>query len=228
MGKKVLIVEDEFRIREVVSDYFIQDGWEVHEAENGSDALSWFDSLYPDLVILDIMMPRIDGFEVCRQIRSRSGVPIILLTAKSGDHDKILGFELGADDYVTKPFSPKVLIARANSLMKRVTENYKPQGHMLTFGSAVLNTLARRLEVGETEVELTPKEYELLLLLITNKNIVVPRDTIINRVWGVEFDGDTRVVDTHIKKLRAKLGFESRFIRTVIGTGYKFEQEDEQ
>lgn len=228
MGKKVLIVEDEFRIREVVSDYFIQDGWEVHEAENGSDALSWFDSLYPDLVILDIMMPRIDGFEVCRQIRSRSGVPIILLTAKSGDHDKILGFELGADDYVTKPFSPKVLIARANSLMKRVTENYKPQGHMLTFGSAVLNTLARRLEVGETEVELTPKEYELLLLLMTNKNIVVPRDTIINRVWGVEFDGDTRVVDTHIKKLRAKLGFESRFIRTVIGTGYKFEQEHEQ
>ncbi|MFD1177882.1 response regulator transcription factor [Paenibacillus puldeungensis] len=228
MGKKVLIVEDEFRIREVVSDYFIQDGWEVHEAENGSDALNWFDSLYPDLVILDIMMPRIDGFEVCRQIRSRSGVPIILLTAKSGDHDKILGFELGADDYVTKPFSPKVLIARANSLMKRVTENYKPQGHMLTFGSAVLNTLARRLEVGETEVELTPKEYELLLLLITNKNIVVPRDTIINRVWGVEFEGDTRVVDTHIKKLRAKLGFESRFIRTVIGTGYKFEQEDEQ
>ncbi|MNN38965.1 Transcriptional regulatory protein SrrA [compost metagenome] len=168
-----------------------------------------------------------DGFEVCRQIRSRSGVPIILLTAKSGDQDKIYGFELGADDYVTKPFSPKVLIARANSLMKRVTENYQPQGHMLAFGSAVLNTLARRLEVDGTEVELTPKEYEILLLLMNNKNIVFPREAIISRVWGFEFDGDNRVVDSHIKKLRFKLGYESRFIRTVIGTGYKFQEEAE-
>ncbi|MBE9917056.1 response regulator transcription factor [Paenibacillus donghaensis] len=225
MRKKVLIVEDEIRIREIIKDYFIQDGWQVYEIDNGIEALSWFEVLNFDLIILDIMIPHMDGFEVCRQIRSQSGVPIILLTAKSGDHDKIFGFELGADEYVTKPFSPKVLIARANSLMKRVTENYKPQGHMLTFGSAVLNTLARRLEVNETEVELAPKEYELLLLLISNKNIVISRETIINRVWGFEFEGDTRVVDSHIKKLRAKLGHESRFIRTVIGTGYKFEQD---
>lgn len=227
MGNKVLIVEDEIRIREVISDYFTQDGWEVYEIDNGIDALSWFDSWHPNLIILDIMMPRMDGFEVCRQIRSRSGVPIILLTAKSGDQDKIYGFELGADDYVTKPFSPKVLIARANSLMKRVTENYQPQGHMLAFGSAVLNTLARRLEVDGTEVELTPKEYEILLLLMNNKNIVFPREAIISRVWGFEFDGDNRVVDSHIKKLRFKLGYESRFIRTVIGTGYKFQEEAE-
>ncbi|MNO31544.1 Transcriptional regulatory protein SrrA [compost metagenome] len=227
MGNKVLIVEDEIRIREVISDYFTQDGWEVYEIDNGIDALSWFDSWHPNLIILDIMMPRMDGFEVCRQIRSRSGVPIILLTAKSGDQDKIYGFELGADDYVTKPFSPKVLIARANSLMKRVTENYQPQGHMLAFGSAVLNTLARRLEVDGTEVELTPKEYEILLLLMNNKNIVFPREAIISRVWGLEFDGDNRVVDSHIKKLRFKLGYESRFIRTVIGTGYKFQEEAE-
>ncbi|MNZ60534.1 Transcriptional regulatory protein SrrA [compost metagenome] len=227
MGNKVLIVEDEIRIREVISDYFTQDGWEVYEIDNGIDALSWFDSWHPNLIILDIMMPRMDGFEVCRQIRSRSGVPIILLTAKSGDQDKIYGFELGADDYVTKPFSPKVLIARANSLMKRVTENYQPQGHMLAFGSAVLNTLARRLEVDGTEVELTPKEYEILLLMMNNKNIVFPREAIISRVWGLEFDGDNRVVDSHIKKLRFKLGYESRFIRTVIGTGYKFQEEAE-
>ncbi|MNW40347.1 Transcriptional regulatory protein SrrA [compost metagenome] len=227
MGNKVLIVEDEIRIREVISDYFTQDGWEVYEIDNGIDALSWFDSWHPNLIILDIMMPRMDGFEVCRQIRSRSGVPIILLTAKSGDQDKIYGFELGADDYVTKPFSPKVLIARANSLMKRVTENYQPQGHMLAFGSAVLNTLARRLEVDGTEVELTPKEYEILLLMMNNKNIVFPREAIISRVWGLEFDGDNRVVDSHIKKLRSKLGYESHFIRTVIGTGYKFQEEAE-
>ena len=223
MARKVLLIEDEARIREVVADYFEQDGWEVHEADNGLDALEWLDTLQPELVILDIMMPRMDGFEVCRQVRTRSGVPIILLTAKSADQDKVLGFELGADDYVTKPFSPKVLIARANSLMKRVTENYQPQGHMVTFGSAVLNTLAHRLEVDGTQIELTPKEYDLLLLLIQNKNIVISRDSILNRVWGLEFEGDTRVVDSHIKKLRAKLGYESRHIRTVIGTGYRFE-----
>ncbi|WP_019912571.1 response regulator transcription factor [Paenibacillus sp. HW567] len=225
MPKKVLIVEDETRIREIISDYFIQDGWEVIEAENGMDALDDFETLYPDLLILDVMMPKMDGFEVCRKVRSRSGVPIIILTAKSADHDKVYGFELGADDYVTKPFSPKVLIARANSLMKRVIENYKPQGHMLEFGSAVLNTLAHKLEVDGREVELTPKEYELLLLLISNENVVISREAIINRVWGMDFDGDHRVVDSHIKKLRAKLGYESSFIRTVIGAGYKFHQE---
>lgn len=223
MKRKVLLIEDEVRIREVISDYFEQDDWEVYEADNGQDALHWFDSLHPDLIILDIMMPQMDGFEVCKQIRSCSGVPIILLTARSGDNDKVMGFELGADDYVTKPFSPKVLIARANSLMKRVTENYQPEGHMVVFGSALLNIFAHRLEVDKTQVELTPKEYDLLLLLIHNKNRVISRDTILNRVWGLEFEGDTRVVDSHIKKLRAKLGYESRYIRTVVGTGYKFE-----
>lgn len=225
MSKKVLIVEDETRIREIISDYFIQDGWEVIEAENGKDALDDFDSFYPDLIILDVMMPKMNGFEVCRKVRSRSGVPIIILTAKSADHDKVHGFELGADDYVTKPFSPKVLIARANSLMKRATENYKPQGHMMKFGSAMLNTLARKLEVDGREVELAPKEYELLLLLMNNENVVISREVIINRVWGIDFDGDYRVVDSHIKKLRAKLGYESSYIRTVIGAGYKFHQE---
>ncbi|MEO3946686.1 response regulator transcription factor [Gorillibacterium sp. CAU 1737] len=222
MAKRVLIVEDEIRIREVLSDYFLQDGWDVSEAENGQDALRWIESCYPDLILLDVMMPEMDGFEVCREVRKRSGVPIILLTAKSAEQDKLLGYELGADDYVTKPFSPKVLVAKANSLMKRVTENYLPDGHLLRFGRAVLNTLSHRLEVGEREVELSPKEYELLAFLIQNKERVVTREAIIARVWGMEFDGDNRVVDSHIKKLRAKLGYDSHHIRTVVGTGYQF------
>jgi DNA-binding response OmpR family regulator len=227
MKKKLLLVEDEIRIREVIADYFLQNGWEVTEADNGRDALLWFDTVTPDLLILDIMMPYMNGFEVCRQIRSRSAVPIILLTAKSADEDKLHGFELGADDYVTKPFSPKVLVARANALMKRVEgtqapDNASPQ---ITFGSAALYPSARRLTVDEHEVELAPKEYDLLWLLLHNKGLVISRETMINRIWGVEFDGDTRVVDTHIKKLRSKLGPEAHHIRTVIGVGYKFEVE---
>lgn len=225
LKKKLLLVEDEIRIRELVSDYFIQNDWEVLEADNGKDALVWFDSLLPDLLILDIMMPAMNGFEVCRKVREKSAVPIILLTAKSTDDDKIYGFELGADDYVTKPFSPKVLVARANALMKRVEGTHQPESSIIKFGSAMFNTLAHRLEVEDAEVELTPKEYDLLWLLIRNKGIVISRDTILSRIWGIEFEGDSRVVDSHIKKLRSKLGYESRFIRTVIGTGYMFEEE---
>lgn len=225
LKKKLLLVEDEIRIRELVSDYFIQNDWEVLEADNGRDALVWFDSLLPDLLILDIMMPAKNGFEVCREVRGKSAVPIILLTAKSTDDDKIYGFELGADDYVTKPFSPKVLVARANALMKRVEGTHQPESSIIKFGSAMFNTLAHRLEVEDAEVELTPKEYDLLWLLIRNKGIVISRDTILSRIWGIEFEGDSRVVDSHIKKLRSKLGYESRFIRTVIGTGYMFEEE---
>lgn len=223
MGKKVLLVEDEVRIREVVADYFKKDGWEVYETDNGSSAIDWFDAIFPDLVILDIMMPQMDGFAVTKQIRMGSGVPIILLTAKSSDDDKIYGFELGADDYVTKPFSPKVLVARANSLMKRATEHYLPTGHIISFGEAIVNTKSHQLQLDGQQVELTPKEYELLVFLLQHKNNVLSRETILNHVWGLDFDGDIRVVDTHIKKLRAKLGCESHHIRTVIGTGYKFE-----
>lgn len=223
MGKKVLLVEDEVRIREVVADYFKKDGWDVYETDNGSSAIDWFDAIYPDLVILDIMMPQMDGFAVTKQVRMRSGVPIILLTAKSSDDDKIHGFELGADDYVTKPFSPRVLVARANSLMKRATEHYLPNGHMISFGKAIVNTKSRQLQLEGQQVDLTPKEYELLVFLLHHKNNVLSRETILNHVWGLDFDGDNRVVDTHIKKLRAKLSSESHHIRTVIGTGYKFE-----
>lgn len=225
MKKKLLLVEDEIRIREVIADYFLQDDWEVTEADNGRDALLWFDAVTPDLMILDIMMPYMNGFEVCRQIRSSSAVPIILLTAKSADEDKLRGFELGADDYVTKPFSPKVLVARANALMKRIEGAQAPDLPLIAFGSAALYPSARRLTVDGREVELAPKEYDLLWLLLHNKGLVISRETMINRIWSVEFDGDNRVVDTHIKKLRSKLGPEARHIRTVIGVGYKFEVE---
>ncbi|WP_186579376.1 response regulator transcription factor [Aquibacillus kalidii] len=223
MGKKVLLVEDEVRIREIVADYFKKDGWEVYETDNGSSAVDWFNAIYPDLVILDIMMPQMDGFAVTKEVRMRSGVPIILLTAKSSDNDKIHGFELGADDYVTKPFSPKVLVAHANSLMKRATEHYLPTGHMISFGEAIVNTKSHQLQLEGQQVELSPKEFELLVFLLQHKNNVLSRETILNHVWGLDFDGDSRVVDTHIKKLRAKLNYESHHIRTVIGTGYKFE-----
>lgn len=226
MNKKVLLVEDEIRIREVIADYFKQNDWEVHEAGNGKEALLRFDGLQPDLIILDIMLPELDGWQVCREVRARSGVPIILLTAKSGDDDKILGFDLGADDYVTKPFSPKVLVARANALLKRFEGSPAAQPSLYTFGTAVLNMMARRLEVQHQEVELAPKEYDLLLFLIRNKGIVLSRDTVLDRIWGLDFEGDSRVVDTHIKKLRSKLGIESRHIRTVIGVGYKFEEAE--
>ncbi|MGF7050519.1 DNA-binding response OmpR family regulator [Paenibacillus sp. DS2015] len=226
MSKIVLLVEDERRIREIVADYFKQQQWIVYEADNGKRALEMFEITKPNLIILDILMPGMDGFSVCRQIRNQSDVPIILLTAKSDDDDKIHGFELGADDYVTKPFSPKVLVVRANTLMRRLEGKVSPQGHNLRFGQAVLNTLAHRLNIEDIEIELTPKEYELLQFMIQNKGIVLSRDTILDRVWGADFEGDSRVVDTHIKKLRSKLGHESRYIRTVIGTGYRFEVEE--
>lgn len=226
MSRKVLLVEDESRIREIVADYFKQQQWTVYEADNGKKALEMFELTKPNLIILDILMPGMDGWTVCEQIRYQSDVPIILLTSKSDDDDKIHGFELGADDYVTKPFSPKVLVVRANTLMRRFEGIVSPQAHLFRFGQAVFNTLAHRLNIEEKEVELTPKEYELLQFLIHNKGIVLSRDTILDRVWGVNFDGDSRVVDTHIKKLRSKLEHESRHIRTVIGTGYRFEEEE--
>lgn len=225
MNKTLLLVEDESLIREVIADYFKMSDWRVFEAENGKEALLWLETVQPDLIILDIMMPQLDGFEVCRQVRSRLAVPIILLTAKSSDEDKIMGFELGADDYVTKPFSPKVLLARASALMKRVEGSVVLQPNSLKFGAALLNLTAHRLDVNGAEVVLAPKEYDLLLFLVRNNGIVLRRDVILNQIWGMDFEGDSRVVDSHIKKLRSKLGFEARHIRTVIGTGYKFEEE---
>ncbi|MFS0873558.1 response regulator transcription factor [Paenibacillus xylanilyticus] len=225
MVRTVLLVEDESRIREIVADYFIKEQWNVIEAEHGVEALQLLDLHEVDLVILDVLMPEMDGWTLCGHIRSQSTVPIIMLTARSEDDDKIHGFNLGVDDYVTKPFSPRVLVARAETLMKRVEGAITREQGVIRFGHAVLDPWARRLEKDGVEVELAPKEYEMLLYLTRNQGIVLSRDAILNRVWGYDFDGDSRVVDTHIKKLRSKLGDEAKCIRTVIGTGYRFEAE---
>ncbi|MCP1306995.1 response regulator transcription factor [Paenibacillus tyrfis] len=225
MERKVLLIEDESLIREIVADYFEREQWTVYEAENGRQALDMLDGLNADLVILDILMPELDGWIVCKRIRAKSAIPIIILTAKSEDDDKMLGFELGADDYVTKPFSPKVLVARAKTLMKRVEGTVGKEDHMLSFGRVTVNKRSHRVEMEGLEVELTPKEYELLLYLVKNEGIVLSREAILNQVWGFDYFGDPRVVDTHIKKLRGKLGDEARHIRTVIRAGYKFEED---
>ncbi|MEK8128914.1 response regulator transcription factor [Paenibacillus filicis] len=225
MERKVLLIEDESLIRELVADYFEQENWKVYEAEHGRQALEMLETLHVDLIILDILMPELDGWSVCRQIRAKSQVPIIMLTAKSEDDDKMLGFELGADDYVTKPFSPKVLVARAHNLMKRVEGTVGKEDHLVSFGQILINKRSHRVEVKGEETELTPKEYELLLYMTRNEGIVLSRETILDHVWGFDYFGDLRVVDTHIKKLRSKLGDEARHIRTVIRTGYKFEED---
>ncbi|MGN7471656.1 response regulator transcription factor [Brevibacillus sp. SAFN-007a] len=225
MSRQVLLVEDESRIREIVADYFEQEQWMVHEAENGKQAMQMLESLRVDLVILDILLPEMDGWTVCKEIRATSDVPIIILTAKSEEDDKMQGFGLGADDYVTKPFSPRVLVAKANSLMKRVEGTVRGTDHLLRFGEVVINRHARRMKIRGEEIDLAPKEYELLVYLIKNAGIVLSRETIMDHVWGFDYFGDLRVVDTHIKKLRSKLGSEARHIRTVIKAGYTFEED---
>lgn len=225
MQRSILLVEDESRIREIVADYFTEEQWTVYEAEDGSEALDMLETLRPDLVILDILLPELDGWTVCRRIRAKSDVPIIILTAKSEDDDKLLGFELGADDYVTKPFSPRLLVARAKTLIKRVEGTVGKEDYIVKFGRVVINKRAHRVEIDGSGIELSPKEYELLLYLYKNAGIVLSRETILDQLWGFDYFGDLRVVDTHIKKLRGKLGEEARHIRTVIRAGYKFEED---
>ena len=223
MKHNLLLVEDEPLVREIITDYFEIENWTIYEAETGVLALDLFEHQSIDLVILDIMLPELDGWTVCKQIRKSSDVPIIMLTAKSEDDDKVLGYELGADDYVTKPFSPRVLVAQANALIKRAEGRITGEEYLLRFGSLELNTKSYSVKIEGSAIDLSPKEYELLIYLVRNKGIVLSRDSILNAVWGMDYFGDERTVDTHIKKLRAKLGNESERIVTVIRAGYRFE-----
>ncbi|MCQ4085286.1 response regulator transcription factor [Saccharibacillus sp. JS10] len=225
MSKKVLIVEDEQRIRELISDYFLAQKWIVCEAADGSEGLYTFEVEMPDLVILDLMMPEMDGWELCRRIRLRSEVPIIILTAMSGDERQIQGYELGADDYVTKPFSPKVLVSKAEVLMRRIDGQLIADSEIQVGFGVRLNTRNRKLEYGEESIELTPKEYGVLQLFMRNRGIVLSRDHILSSIWGGEYEGDVRVVDTHIKKLRGKMGPAAECVRTVFGVGYTYEDK---
>lgn len=223
MKKKVLIVEDEVLMADVVRDYFRSDGYETTETRNGLEAIDIFDSDSFDLVLLDVMLPEIDGFSLCRYIRKKSDVPVIMITARSDEEDKLTGYEMGADDYITKPFSPKVLIAKANALLRR-SGGHVCEDKIVSAAGIVINDTSHTVTVDGEYVELTPKEYELLLNFMQNIGIVFSRDTLLSKIWGYDYFGDLRTVDTHIKKLRAKLGEKAGHIKTLIKAGYKFEE----
>lgn len=223
MEKTILVVEDDDRLRKLISDYLKIGDFKVVEATNGSEALLEFKINKIDLIILDVMMPILDGFTVCKTIRNSSDVPIIFLTAKSEDEDKLKGFELGADEYVTKPFSPKVLVARTKSLLNRIEGTIGSTGNVFDRSGLKVNLLSRQVYIDNSEIYLSPTEYDLLAYLIKNMGIVMSRNVLLDNVWDYSYDGDIRTVDTHIKRLREKLGDKSKFICTVRGTGYRFE-----
>ncbi|MCY6485345.1 response regulator transcription factor [Clostridium aestuarii] len=223
MYKKVLVVEDEERMREIVSDYLRVSGFEVFEAGDGKMAMEIFEENQFDIVILDIMIPELDGWSVCKRIRKQSDIPIIMLTARSDEDDKLMGFELGADEYVTKPFSPKVLVARVKTLLKRIDGTIRSEEQAVNIEGIEVNKKSHIVKVDNKVVELSPKEYQLLCYMMENKGVVLSRENILNKVWGYDYFADSRVVDTHIKKLRKKLGHKSQYIRTLIRVGYKFE-----
>lgn len=225
MKKSVLIVEDEERMREITADYFRANGFFIFEACNGSEALELLKHENIDVVILDIMIPEIDGWTVCRRIRKDSDIPIIILTARADENDKLMGYELGADDYVNKPFNPKVLVAKTTNLLMRregILGNSN-KGYSINKNGIQINKQSRVVKIDGEIVDLTLKEYDLLLYMVKNERIVLSRDKILNNVWSHDYFGDLRVVDTHIKKLRKKLKDKSGYIHTVIRVGYKFE-----
>ena len=223
MNKRILLVEDEERMRILISDYFKREGYTIFEAANGIEAIKAFEKERADIIILDIMMPFMDGWDVCKIIRKTSNVPIILLTAKSEEDDKLLGYDLGADDYITKPFSPKLLVAKVKALLKRTEISQDTKEEMFDMDGLIIDELTHVVKVHDNEIILTPKEYDLLLFLVKNKGIALTRDRILDSVWGIDYYGDTRTVDTNIKRLREKLGDKSELISTVRGSGYKFE-----
>lgn len=223
MQKNLLVVEDDDRLRTIIKDFFIEEGYDVFEAADGRSALEVFNQNAINLVILDIMIPELDGWSVCKRIRNQSEVPLILLTARSEEDDKLMGYELGADDYITKPFSLKVLVAKAKMLIKRAEGSIGRRDGLLTLCGIEVDRLGRVVRVDQTPVNLAPKEYDVLLCLMENRNVVLSRESILEKVWGYDYFGDLRTVDTHVRRLRTKLGEHSKPIVTVIGSGYKFE-----
>ena len=223
---KLLVVDDEPKIREVIKEYAEFNGYEVTEAEDGMSAVGLCKLNEYDLVILDIMMPKLDGFSACKEIKKIQDVPIIMLSARGEEYDKLFGFELGIDDYIVKPFSPKELMARINVILARRNTASQNKSDVLQFGGLEINIAARTVTVDGQRVELTPKEYELLFYLIENKNLALSRDKLLSDIWGYDFFGDDRTIDTHIKNLRNNLGQYRDYIVTLRGVGYKFEFEE--
>lgn len=223
-GKKILIVDDEKNIRNVIKEYAKFDGFETFEAEDGMQAVEMCRTQDFDLIIMDIMMPKLDGYSAVREIRKTKQIPVIMLSARGEEYDKLFGFELGVDDYVTKPFSPKELLARIRAVMKRSAAP-APAGdnNVLKFEGLEINMSGREVFVDGKPVSLTPKEYDLLFYLVRNKGIALSREKLLEEVWGYDFYGDDRTVDTHIKMLRNTLGDYRKFIVTLRGMGYKFD-----
>jgi len=225
MDNTALIVEDEAVMRELIGYAFRDIGFKVFEAEDGQEALEVFEENKIDLIILDVMMPKLDGWSVCRRIREKSDVAIIMLTSRDDDSDQLLGFELGVDEYVTKPVNTQVLLARAKRLLKRVSEHSASGKHVFTKNGIKVNKDAYTICIGEEELDFAPKEYELLVYLMENDGMVLSREKILDTIWGYDYFGDYRVVDTHIKKIRKKLADKSDCIHTVVRVGYKFDSK---
>ncbi|MGY0394749.1 MULTISPECIES: response regulator transcription factor [unclassified Fusobacterium] len=217
--KKILVIDDEWKIRKLIKDYLVREGYIVDEAGDGEEGIEKFFSNVYDIVILDIMMPKIDGWSVCRKIREESQIPIIMLTARADEGDQLFGFELETDEYMTKPFNPKLLVAKVKALLRRdgkIVDNAP-----MSFRDLMIDGVKREVRLKDEILELTPKEYDLLYFFIENKGIALSREKILNSVWGWDYFGDSRTVDTHIKRLRKKIGDD--YIQTVRGFGYKFE-----
>jgi DNA-binding response OmpR family regulator len=223
----ILVVEDEASIASFVALYLKNAGYTVRTATNGGEALAQVQAQLPDMIVLDLMLPDIDGIEVCKRIRQRSDVPILMLTARDEDVDKIIGLEVGADDYLTKPFNPRELVARAKAILRRATpERRELESAVLRHGDLTIDAGRREVKVGEEEIQLAPKEFDLLWELLDHRGLVLTRDQLLERVWGYTFAGDTRTVDVHVRQLRRKLGDASPIV-TVWGVGYKVSQQRE-
>ena len=220
--QKILVVDDENRMRKLVKDFLQRENFEVLEAGDGSEALDVFFA-HQDiaLIILDVMMPKMDGWQVCREIRSYSKVPIIMLTARSDEKDELQGFDLGVDEYITKPFSPKILVARVEAILRR--SKVLAADDTMEAGGIELNKAAHEVLIDGKSVELSYKEFELLAYFMSNQGVALSRERILNNVWNYDYFGDARTIDTHVKKLRSKLGAKGEYIKTIWGMGYKFE-----
>lgn len=219
---KILVVDDESRMRKLVKDFLTKSGYSVIEACDGEEAVDTFMSMKDiALIILDVMMPKLDGYQVAEEIRKISKVPIIMLTAKSDERDELKGFELGVDEYITKPFSPKILVARVEAIMRRA--NVDKENKLIEVGGIAMDISAHLVTVDGDNIELSYKEFELLNYFLVNQGVALSREKILNNVWNYDYFGDARTIDTHVKKLRSKLGDKGDYIKTIWGMGYKFE-----
>lgn len=220
---KILVADDEQKIREVIKEYAEYEGHTVYEAVDGMQAVDMAKEQDFDIIIMDVMMPRLDGFSACKEIRKFKNTPILMLSARTEEYDKLFGFEMGVDDYVVKPFSPKEVLARINAIIKRNKSGNEPVGKTVKFEGLEINFTARDVFIDGEKANLTPKEYDLLFYLVKNKNIALTRNKLLEEVWGYDFFGDDRTIDTHIKMLRNNLGPYRKFIVTLRGMGYKFQ-----